>query len=89
MDTLDGIRRVFEQAKDEPTYAIDVVERVRLGIRPLEIQPPATRLVVWKISAAASALAAVIPLVLIVRTYLALDDFMIEFLIPTQGVWPW
>jgi hypothetical protein len=89
MDTLNGIRRLFERAKNEPSQDIDVVDRVRLAVRPLRIQPPTTATIVWKVSAAVSALAAVIPLVLIAKAYLALDDLTIEFLLPVQGAWLW
>jgi hypothetical protein len=34
-------------------------------------------------------MAAVIPLVLIAKAYLALDDLTIEFFLPAQGVWLW
>jgi hypothetical protein len=89
MDTLDGVRRLFGRAKDEPVHAIDVVERVRVEIGSLEIEPPPRGPIVWKVSAAVSTLAAVLPLILIARTYLALDDLTIEFLLPAQGVWLW
>jgi hypothetical protein len=89
MDTLEGIQRLFEQARNEPIQAFDVVAYVRGRIPPLEVRPPEPNPIIWKVSAAVSALAAVIPLVLFVETFLVLDDLMIEFLLPTQGVWLW
>lgn len=90
MDTVDGLQRLFGEAKKEPAVAIDVVDSVCRQIRSDTAEPelPPT-LIVWKISAGASALAAVIPLVLIVRGFLALDDFVIAFFPLTEGAWLW
>jgi len=89
MDTLEGIRRLCDRAKDEPVQGFDVVASVRQGIRPLRVEPPAPSLTIWKISGAVSALAAVIPLAVIVKAFGVFDEFLIELYIPTQVAWLW
>ncbi len=90
MDTLEGLQRLFGEAKKEPVAAFDVVDSVRRQIGPqlAERAAPPT-LIVWKVSAAASVLAALIPLVLVVKVFLALDDLSIAFFPLTEGAWLW
>jgi hypothetical protein len=90
MDTLKGLQRLFGEAKKESVSAFDVADAVRRQIGPpvVERAAPPT-LVVWKVSAAASALAALIPLALTVKTFLTLDDFVTAFFPLTEGAWLW
>ncbi len=89
MDTLEGIQHLFDRAKSEPVQAFDVVASVRRGIRPLQVEPPAPNLTIWKISGAVSALAAVIPLAVVVKAFGVFDEFLIDLYLPTQVTWLW
>lgn len=89
MDTLKGIQRLFDQAKREPVQAHDVAESIQNCIRELEPGPLTPSLDVWKISAGALGLAAVIPMVFTVNAFLLLDDLAIDVFPLIEGPWLW